>query len=414
MKRRLLVNTIALGLTQLVNYVVPFLVLIHLTNILGLHIYGILAFSQGIVSLSFVFLDLGYGLSATNKISKNRNSKKYISKLIGNILLIKLLLFFICASFIIFFIEKTEKYSEYSMVFWVSMGTILIQGLIPSWFFHGLEKIKFISLTSVIAKIIFSFATLSLVKVEADYILVPIFYSLEQFAVLLISVFYMYKLGYRVSKPSFRFLFYSFKFTQHFFASRLAVAAYMNGGVVILGLAASPAVVAIYSMAEQFYKAMQSALAPAAIASYPYMSKERDSSLIFWLIGVVVSISIVGSIFGYFMAPLILRFLFEESWLEAIPVLNIFFIAIIIHASAIMMGYPMAAIVNRLDVANLSVIIGAIVYGALLIICLVMNLITPIYLAVMMVISETIVVLYRGVILIPLVVKMNYSNRRNS
>lgn len=168
MKQRLFVNTTALGLTQLVNYIVPFLVLIHLTNILGLHIYGILAFFQGIVNLSFVFLDFGYGLSATNKISKKRNNKEYISRLIGSIFLIKLILFLICALFIIFFIQKNEKYSEYSVVFWVSTITILIQGLIPSWVFQGLEKIRIISLTSIVAKIIFSFVILKLVKVESD------------------------------------------------------------------------------------------------------------------------------------------------------------------------------------------------------------------------------------------------------
>ena len=407
MKRRLLGNTALLGLTQAVNYIAPFLVLLHLTKTLGLDLYGVLSFSQGIANLCLVLIDLGYSLSATNKISRKRLDKKYIGKLIGGIFVIKTLLFLVCAIFIVCFTLHTKQYSNYKVIFWVSLFSIAMQGFIPSWFFYGVEKIKVISIAAIISKILFSIMILNIVESQADYSWVPLLYGIEQLMVLAISIFYIYKLGYKIKKPSIRMIIYCFKFTRHFFASRVAVSTYMNSGVVILGLAAQPAVVAIYAMAEQLYKAMQSALAPAAVAAYPYMAKEKDVSFMIMLIKAVVGVAAIGAFFGYLAAPSVLSIMFGYKWLAAIPVLNIFLVAIIIHAAAIMTGYPLAAIVGRLDIANTSVILGAVVYLGLLLIMFTLKILSPMSLAIIMVVSELCVVLYRCFMLYPLVIRIN-------
>ena len=93
------------------------------------------------------------------------------------------------------------------------------------------------------------------------------------------ALYFIWRLGFRIRIPLRRLISYAAKFTRHFFVSRIAVAAYIGSATVILGLFGQPAQVAIYSMAEQLYKAMQSAIHPISMAAYPYMSKEKDTRL---------------------------------------------------------------------------------------------------------------------------------------
>ena len=46
------------------------------------------------------------------------------------------------------------------------------------WFFQGIEKMKFVTLINVLAKVIFTVLVFIFIKSESDYLKVPIFNSL--------------------------------------------------------------------------------------------------------------------------------------------------------------------------------------------------------------------------------------------
>ena len=122
------------------------------------------------------------------------------------------------------------------------------------------------------------------------------------------------------------------------------------------------------------------------------------------LISGVIFLALFGALAGYYFAPVLVAIVFDKAWLASIPVLNVFLVAIVIHAAAIMTGYPLAAVVGRLDVANSSVLTGALVYFVLLGLAFYLKLITPVNLAVIMLLSELSVVFHRSVVLFPLAV----------
>lgn len=405
MKNRLLENAISLWFIQIANYIVPFIILIHLTSAVGIEIYGVLAFSQGIITISTIFIDFGYDLSATNKISKNRHNKNYIDELIGGVLAIKFLLFLLCSLAIIVFYYANSKYASHGNIFLLSLFPLAMQSFAPLWFFQGIERMKYFAIASILSKIIFAITAISFIKSPEDYLLVPIFNGIGQLATLILSILFIYRLGYKIKKPSSRSIFYCFKFTQNFFVSRIAVASYMNGAIIVLGIIAQPAVVAVYSMAEQLYKALQAALGPVAAASYPYMAKEKDVALMLRLIFGIIALAFIGACAGYYLAPLFLKIFFNEVWTESLPVLNIFLISIVIHAGAIMTGYPLAAAIGKIEVANSSVVAGSIIYFVILGITFFLKAVSPVNLAIIMLISELSVFIHRAVVLLPIAIK---------
>jgi PST family polysaccharide transporter len=407
MANRLLHNTILLGLVQISNYIAPLVVLTYLTRRLGVEIFGVLAFSQGLLALSLVLIDFGFELSVTAKVSTNSNRKIYISRLLSTVTAIKLIIFIFVAIIISIYAHNTEKYKEYSVVFYLSIIPLFAQSFLPTWLFQGIEKMKFIALILTLTKFIYIFSIVIFVKQPSDYYIVPVVNGIAQVVALFVSIYLVYRLGFRFSMPKVRDFFYCIKITKHFFASRLAVASYMTAAPVVLGLVGSPASVAIYSIAEQLYRAMQAAFLPIVSAAYPYMAKEKNIKLMLKIAALCLLLAVVGAITGYFIGPYLILVLFHPSWIESISVLNVFFFAIVVHVGAVFLGYPLAAAVGRLSVANTSVIFGSIVYFILLLIALKLQLATPISFAVIMVISEFTVFFYRAIILIPTAVKLN-------
>lgn len=410
MKHRIFGNTLALFFVQIANYIVPLFVIFYLTSRIGVHHYGVLAFSQGILAVGAVILDFGFGLSVTEKISRHRGKVGYINRLIGGVWVIQFFLFIVVAVVISAYAFFTIKYKPYSTVFLFSLLPLLTQCLVPMWFFQGIERMKGVAGVSIAAKFVFAGLVSVFVRESSDYYWVPLLNGVSQFLVLLVCVVMIYRLGYRVRMPSCSVLSYCLKFTSGFFASRVAVASYMSSATIVLGLVGTPAAVAMYAIAEQLYKAMQSAFSPISQSIYPYMVKEKDIGLMFRVIAGSVLLAICGALLGYFLSPYLLRIFFAPSWSSSIPVLNVFFVAIVVNTAAVMTGYPLAATVNKIKVANLSVMVGAFFYIAILYFSYLFDCISPVSLAMIMIVGELYVLLHRVIVLMPLAI-LSYKNK---
>lgn len=406
-------NAAALLIVQVVNYVAPLVLLLYLTDTLGLQLYGVVAYSMGIGVLAGVLIDFGFSISATAKISKHRHRPWYVGRLLGSIYIIKLLLIVSVFLILAIYAATTEKYSAYRWLFIISILPISALGLLPVFFFQGVEKMKAIAAYSVLAKVLFVIAVLSLVHSPADYLWIPVANGISQAIALAIALYLTYKLGYVIRLPRKRDLKYALKLTLPFFYSRISVATYLSSAPVILGTVSTPASVAIYTMAEQFYKVMQGIFGPINQATYPYMARERNLPLLLKLTLGCVGLAILGAVTGYFVFPYLLDLLFKEEWLNSLPVMNVFFIAIVVNVAAVFAGYPLGAAVNNLQPANTSVTGGSLLYLALLAILLLFGRLNPVNLAILMVISELYVLIHRATVLVPIAIKQHALKRRN-
>lgn len=404
MIKRLISSVSYLGLIQVLNYIVPPISLIYLTKILGLYNYGIFAFTQSIVAFSLILLDFGFHLSATEKISKYREKKLIISKYISAILSIKLILFLVLAVLLLLFTAFTGKYQDHKPILILALFPLLAQGLLPSWFFQGIEKTKYLALYTLLEKSIYIISLYVFIKDSSHYYFVPLLIGTTQFINLMCCVSFIRRFGIVLKVPSKTFLIYCLKFTYPFFISRVAVGIYMTIGTIILGLNALPEQVAIYALAEQLYRGLQGLFTPIVLATYSIITKEKNIKFVIQIIVLSILASIIIAITSYKFIPLLFIHL-SNLWLTSIPIINIFLVAIVVHVAAVVTGYPLAAALRRLDVANSSVITGVLVYTILGIVLYITNMISPSNLAALMVLSEFSVLIHRLIVLLPLALK---------
>lgn len=389
MGHRVARNAAAMGAIQLVNYGAAFVVLILLTRTLSLDTYGVVAFSVGIVQVLSIVLDLGFTLSATQQIAEQRDDREFVARLSGAVLVVKLTAVMVGAALLALYAHTTQKYANYSLLIMLTSLPLLGHALQPLWFFSGIERMRYLTAFVVVAKLTFLLLVWMLVRSDADYWWVPLADGVAQISAAVFGLALIYWVGYRIARPQPDDVRQALRSTAGFFVSRLAATAYGYCGVLILGMTAAPAAIAVYSFAEQLYRAMHSLFAPVVQALYPYMSKERDLRLLGKVAAGATGVAGAGALVGHFVAPWLVPAVFGAQWQAALPVLDVFLLTITLHVMAMMASYPLAAALGRTEVANQAVVWGAMVYVALASVLFLTGAASPIRLAWLMAASET-------------------------
>ena len=81
-----------LTLLQICNLLIPLVTYPYLINTLGKNLYGVIIYSQAIVSYLAIFVNWGFNISATKYISINREDSKKINEIVSVVYIVKTLL----------------------------------------------------------------------------------------------------------------------------------------------------------------------------------------------------------------------------------------------------------------------------------------------------------------------------------
>lgn len=396
-KKRLLGNFLSLSGLQVFTYILPLITLPYLVRVLGVEKYGLVMFAQSFIVFFNILVDYGFNLSATREIAVNRDNKAKVTEIYSSVMTIKVLLLgasFTILSSIVFSVEKfTPDATLYLLTFLMVVG----QALFPIWYFQGMERMKYITIINILSRVFFTVAIFVFVNNEGDYVLVPVLNGLGAcigsfYALWLIRISFQQRFEFQSLKN----ITLHFKDSTQFFLSRVAVSIYTSANTFVLGIFTDNTMVGYYSIAEKLYQAMQSLYSPINQTLYPYVAKEKNIMLFRKIFYSVVSINIIGFVFLVFFGESILSLLFTQKvGGESISVFYIFLIVNFITVPSILLGYPFLAALGFAKHVNYSVIAGSMVHLIGLVLLVSSNLVTVFNVAFMVVVTESIVFIYR-------------------
>lgn len=105
-----------LTLLQICNLLIPLVTYPYLINTLGKNLYGVIIYSQAIVSYLAIFVNWGFNISATKYISINREDSKKINEIVSVVYIVKTLLLIIVFGFL-FLIFLFPEIREYKLLY---------------------------------------------------------------------------------------------------------------------------------------------------------------------------------------------------------------------------------------------------------------------------------------------------------
>ena len=177
-KRSLIENFLSLSILQGVNMILPFVTLPYLVRVLEVDNFGLVNYAVSIIGYFNILVSFGFELSATKLVSIHRDNKKKISEIFSAVTCIKSVMFFISILILTLLVFLIDSLNEYKTLYYVTFGLVLGNILFPTWFFQGVEKMKFITIISVITKSLFTIFIFILVQEKNDYFYVPMLNSI--------------------------------------------------------------------------------------------------------------------------------------------------------------------------------------------------------------------------------------------
>lgn len=323
-------NFTSLSLLQLANYIFPVITLPYLVRVLGPEKYGLINFAAAFSAYFVIITDYGFNLSATQEISVNRNDKEKVSEIFSSVLTIKIILFFLSSGIFFLIVNMFELFSNdaglYSIMFIGVVGIVLF----PLWVYQGVEKMKYILIINVAIRSVTIVSIFLLVKVENDYLLLAVIYTITQVMTGITGLFFaIRKFDLRYLFPSKVQLLEQLKKGWNLFLSSIWINLYTTSNVFILGLFAPNSVVGYYSAADKVRIAFQGILSSMSQSVFPYVNKllaesyQKFISFNRKLLKISVMIGIIISSSLFLFAEPIVRIVLGNEYSQSVIVLRI-------------------------------------------------------------------------------------------
>lgn len=364
--KRIIENIFSLFSLQGLNYLLPLITFPYLTRVLGPENYGLVIFATAFITYFQILTNYGFNFSATKEISINRDNNTQLSKIFSSVLFTKLLLMilsFCIISPIIFFIDTFRaNWVLYLFTFGLVIGNLLM----PTWFFQGMEKMRYISILNISMSLIFTISIFIFIRGSADYIYVPLINSIGAIIIGMIAIRIVLKdFNIKINIPSKEDIKTQLKSGWHIFISTVAISFYTTSNVFVLGILASNTVVGYYSVAERIIYIAIGLLGPISQSLYPHISsiavksKKNTVQFIKKIIIFIGSFTFIISIFIFFAAGLILNILAGNQFEDSIIILRILsFLPLIVGLSNVFGVLFLFALGYSKRVSRIQVIVG--------------------------------------------------------
>lgn len=251
----------------------------YLVRVLGPERFGIVAFGQSLIAYFTLFVDYGFVLSATRRISVERENPKAVNRTAFNVWAAKSLLCLLGFAILLLLVNFAQKLREISFLLIILYGTVIGNVLFPVWLFQGMEKMVFISVINLIMRAIVVAGIFTLINKSDDYLIYAGLTSLGSIAAGIAGAgVALSKFKLHIVMPSLKGIWQALAEGRMLFISMASVSLYTVGNAFILGLLTNNTVVGYYSAAEKIVKALLGFLSPISQAAYPRFSKMASES----------------------------------------------------------------------------------------------------------------------------------------
>ena len=269
----MLKNLLSLFMIQGAGYVLPLITLPYLVRVLGPGEYGVLGFSLAFTQYFTLLVQYGFDLSATNKIAIHKEDKTLVSQMFWGVMLCKTVLVFLGILLMAVILPLTPKLTGYYTAIIASYTSVIGTAYTPSWLFQGKEKMGWMAIANLSAKIVVIPFIFIFVTSSADTWLVALLTGCGFILGALLSFHRIRQEGWiEWSLPSRAQIKELIHDGRYIFISNIAGNLYVNSIPVFLGFATEPAIVGFYVAADRIRQAVQGLMGPVTTVFYPRIS----------------------------------------------------------------------------------------------------------------------------------------------
>jgi PST family polysaccharide transporter len=329
---------VSLGVLQVANYLIPFLVLPIISRILGASLFGSVSYAQNIIAYLTLLVNYGFEYSATRQISIARDDKAKTDAIFWSVITAKsilLLVSFAVLALLPLFVPRVA--CDPRLYIYTALANIGIV-FFPTWYLQGVQQMDKMAWANFTAKLSGAVLVLCLVREASAYRLYPLLMSIASIVVGIGAMIYVVRhfgiRSYTYSKDTMREVIHA---GTPIFLNNVFVALYTTANMTILGIYAADQVLGFFSGAQRLIQALIMVLVlPVSMSAYPEISrrfvesKKEGMAFLKRVILIAGGAAALVSLLTYLCAPLIIRIMYGAGfapaviflrWLSPIPLL---------------------------------------------------------------------------------------------
>jgi PST family polysaccharide transporter len=355
-------NALALYLVQFALSVLPLVTLPYLTRRLGAHALGLVVFSQSFTWMLQLVIEFGFGASATRAVARRRDDRPALAAAVGAVQGAKLALCSLAtlgAAVAAFAVPLFRAHEGYLVLAWI---TAIAQGLDPTWYFVGVERLQLVSAISVGSRVVATALTILLVHGRGDgWIVLALWAAGTSLTTGAMTALLYRELAPR--RPSRDGVRWALGESWRLFVGGTAVTLYTSANAFLLGILSSTSQAAYFSTAEKLVRAAPRAYSPVLTAVYPRVghlvargdeARARRLSRMTILVLEALGASI-ALVLGLFAGPII-RTLYGPAFEPSIGILRV--LALLLPILALSGGLANLELLTRQRDRDLVVIVA--------------------------------------------------------
>ncbi|MBK9292042.1 MAG: oligosaccharide flippase family protein [Bacteroidetes bacterium] len=269
MPSTLLKNFFSLSLVQVVNQLVPLLVIPVVLPVIGLEAFAQVAFVQSLATVMSSLVDYGFTYSATRRVSVHRSDKVLLNNIVSEVMSTRLLVFWgsVLAMAVVFAVLPVQTGGL--MLYVGALCWVLGNALWPQWFFLGIERMHWITIINAFSKLLFFLAVVLLLQRADQAYMLILFFGLANIMAAM-AAFVIMKAGWdvRPAWAGWRRVITQLREGWPLFVSTASTTSLVNSNVLVLGLFVQGAPLGLFGLAEKILLAVQQILSTFSQATF--------------------------------------------------------------------------------------------------------------------------------------------------
>lgn len=376
------------------TYLINFITFPYVARVLGVERIGLVNFVDNTVNYFLLFATMGVGLLGVREIAAVKEDKKRRDQVYSSVLALNLLFTLVSLGIYLLCVVTIPKLCQYDELFYIGTAKILFTVFLVEWFFTGVENFRYITLRSILIKVLYIISVFLFVRDTSDY---RLYFILTVGVVVLnalINQLYIRKFV-RVRWNNIQ-LFKYLKQNVTLGIYTLMTSMYLTFNVMYLGLVSNNTEVGYYTTAFKLYSVVLGFFTAFTNVMLPRMSsllangeKDRFQELVNRSFSVMSTCCIPLILCSMIMAPQIVYILSGPGYEGAILPMRIIMPAAFAVGVAQVLAIQVLMPMKKDKVLLVASIIGAVV--SLLINLLVVPYIESVGSAVVLLCSEAVV-----------------------
>ncbi len=151
------------------TYLINFITFPYVARVLGVERIGLVNFVDNTVNYFLLFATMGGGLLGVREIAAVKEDKKRRDQVYSSVLALNLLFTLVSLGIYLLCVVTIPKLCQYDELFYIGTAKILFTVFLVEWFFTGVENFRYITLRSILIKVLYIISVFLFVRDTSDY-----------------------------------------------------------------------------------------------------------------------------------------------------------------------------------------------------------------------------------------------------